>query len=258
MADLAYLLEGDPEEKITWRGHYAWGAEVKGSRRSIAHLEDTDQRARKKFGVGIEVLQSAYHTGYAPSEGTHDLDACYDVHIPGVDFWEQQRFFRALGWAAWYRYPSQGFTPHIHMISLGFTTKVGKYVDGGLSTAGYIYTSSQVRDYWNHALGLSGQHDSGDDPTWHPDNISATIFDYSAWKADLEDDMPYTEKQLSDLMRAAVKAEVAPLEQQIASLEEELKESRDAEARRFANIRTILKQRFGATDADLDELLGRP
>lgn len=71
-----------------------------------------------------------------------------------------------------------------------------------------------------------------------------------------EDDMPYTEKQLTGMMRAAVKAELAPLEQEITALQDELTKARSAEKRRFANLRVILKERFQATDAELNEILG--
>lgn len=68
-----------------------------------------------------------------------------------------------------------------------------------------------------------------------------------------EDDMPYTEQQLTDIVGKAVKAELADLVKQIADLDREHK----ALVRKlFANIRVILKERFGATDADLDEILG--
>lgn len=196
MSDLTYLLEGDPDEQITWQGHATmYGGTVRGSRRSIAHLEATDQAARERFGVGIVVIQSAYNTGVSASAGTHDFDAVYDVHIPGVDWWTQQRFLRELGWAAWYRYPPT-FGHHIHMISLGYRTRVGIYVPG------------QVDDYRRHAMGLAGQHDSGSDDTWHPSDIDSTIFDYPAWKAAQEDDMPYTEQQLTEIVREAVREEI--------------------------------------------------
>lgn len=175
MTDLAYLLSGDPDEKIAWRGHTTmYGGTVWGSRRSIAHLEATDQAARKRFGVGIVVIQSAYNTGVDASAGTHDWDAVYDIYIPGVDWWAQQRFLRELGWAAWYRFPPT-FGNHIHMISLGYRTRVGIYVPG------------QVDDYYRHALGLAGQHDSGSDDSWHPEDIRDTYFNYAQWRADQED-----------------------------------------------------------------------
>ena len=166
MTDLAYLLTGSPDEKITWQGHTTTsGGAVYGSRRSIAHLEATDEAARKRYGTGLQVMQSAYHTGYAPSAGTHDFDAVYDVAIPGVPWRDQEHFFREQGWAAWYRYPPT-FPNHIHAVSLGYTTRVGVYVPG------------QVADYYAHRSGLAG-HVA--DSSWHPADIDSTIFNYSAW-----------------------------------------------------------------------------
>lgn len=172
MPDLAYLLSGSLDEKITWRDHTTTGGHpVYGSRRSIAHLEATDQAARKEFGVGLAILQSAYNVGVAASAGTHDKDKVYDVYIPGVDWWTAQKFLRQQGWAAWFRYPPT-FSAHIHMVSLGGNTPVGVYVPG------------QVADYYAHRDGLAGH---AGDSSWHPADINKTIFDYAAWAAEQGD-----------------------------------------------------------------------
>lgn len=223
-----YLTQGDPEEKISWHDHSTiFGGTVWGSRRSIAHLEDADQHARSMYSSRVEIIQSAYNTSVAASAGTHDKDAVYDCFIPGIDYWEMQRFFRALGWAAWYRYPPS-FTQHIHMVSLGYTTPVGIYVPG------------QVDDYYHHALGLAGQHDSGSDDTWHPSNIDATIFNYNAWKAENGDDMPYSEAELKRIIKEAVREEAATY--------------RENQRERYTAIRAAIKRRFNATDAQLDDI----
>lgn len=233
MDDLGYLLTGDPDDVITWHGRETVGGNpVYGSRRSIAHLEATNQAARAKHATDLVVIQGAYNTGVSASAGTHDGDAVYDVYVPGLDWWAQQRFLREHGWAAWYRYPPT-FASHIHMVSLGYRNRVGIYVPG------------QVADYYAHRSGLSG-HVA--DTSWHPTDIDSTIFDYSAWKAG-QDDMPYTEKELTGMMRAAVAAELAPALEQLTT------EHNALVRKLFANLRVILKERFGATDADLDDIL---
>lgn len=180
---LDYLLHGDPDEVITWQGHVAVdGAPLRGSRRSIAHLEATDQAALKKFGTHVVVIQPAYHQGVEASAGSHDYDAVYDVYLPGVDWWEAQHFLREQGWAAWYRYTgSFADDQHIHMISLGYTTRVGYLIPG------------QVEDYRAHRSGLVGH---AVDDSWHPADIDSTIFDYDAWKRD--QDMSYSDWPKAD------------------------------------------------------------
>lgn len=181
MTDLDYLLHGDADEITTWRAHSTmYGGVVKGSRRSIAHLEATNAACRKQFGCDLVVIQSAYNTGVSASAGTHDLDKVYDAYIPGADWWGMQKFFRKEGWAAWYRYPPS-FGEHIHMVSLGGNTKVGIYVPG------------QIADYYAHRNGLAGH---AADTSWHPDDIASTIFDYDAWKAD--QDMAYNDWPKAD------------------------------------------------------------
>jgi hypothetical protein len=190
VADLDYLLHGDADEVITWRGHSTmYGGVVKGSRRSIAHLEATNQACRARFGCDLVVIQSAYNTGVEASAGTHDKDKVYDVYIPGVDWWKAQHFFREQGWAAWVRQPPS-FGWHIHMVSLGGSTPVGIYVPG------------QVADYYAHRNGLAGH---AEDDTWHPADISETIFDYDAWKR--AQDMAYTDWPKAD--RDALVSDVA-------------------------------------------------
>lgn len=163
--------------------------------RTLCHLNRLDRLARKKFGEGIVILQPPFNLTVRASAGTHDKDATWDLHIPGVPWWTQQKFLRANGFGCWYRHPPL-FGNHIH----GFTlppnhggpvhddfkqlgTKVGKYVDGGVSTVGRLVTSSQLVDYYNHAFGLSGQHAKGSDKSWYPKDIRATIFDLDAYIA---------------------------------------------------------------------------
>jgi hypothetical protein len=178
-----------PTSLVLWSRKTTGGYAIKGSLRTIAHLDRLNRLSVRRFDEPISVIQSCYHTGVAASAGTHDLDACLDIWINGVDPWTQQRFLRANGFACWYRHPPL-FGSHIHGFCLperegssisddfavaGF--KVGIYVDGGYSTRGGLVTSSQLLDYYNKAFGLSGMHTPGSDRSWFPDNIKSTIFD---------------------------------------------------------------------------------
>lgn len=150
----------------------------------------------------LRIIQTCYNRTIAASAGTHDYDAVFDVEIAGLDWWTAQRFLRRHGWAAWFRHTGS-WSPrdywHIHMISLppglpanptplqvgkayaALGIRVGHYVDGGYTTRGRVDATSQVDDYYAHALGLSGQHRAGDDHSWFPDNINRTVFRRSQW-----------------------------------------------------------------------------
>lgn len=183
-----------PTTRVKWSGKTTGGKIVEGSFRSICHLDRLNSLALKKFGVGIQVIQSAYNKSVALSKGTHDFDACFDVWIPGVAGLVQQAFFRANGAGAYYRTSAQGFREeHIHYFCLpprmgndvsqdymrgGF--KVGYFVDGGWSTEGHVVGSSQIADYYGHKNALVGH---APDPTWFPSDIEATIFDLDAYLA---------------------------------------------------------------------------
>ena len=228
-----YLLNGDPQEKIRWQGHVTmYGRPVYGSRRSIAHLEYTNQRSLKKFNEEIGIIQSAYNSGVEASAGTHDFDATYDTYIAGVDWWSQQRFFRECGWAAWYRYPP-AFGRHIHMISLGYNTRVGIYVPG------------QVNDYYRRALGLKGQHNTGADTSWFPPDIDKTVFDYGAWKKKEQDDMANADEVLKVLKD--FRGDFNDFQKLMKAREERTLKWRK-------EFRAAIGRRFNATDAQLDEI----
>lgn len=177
--------------RVMWSRKTSSGKRVTGSLRTIAHLDHLDTLAVKKYGKHIVVFQPPYNTGVKASAGTHDYDACLDGYIPGVSWREQERFFRANGAGAWWRNKSQGFSNHIHWLVLppregkdvsdDFRTagfKVGKYVDGGWSTKGRRFVSSQIADYYDHRTGLTGHRI---DPSWFPKDIAATIFDLPAY-----------------------------------------------------------------------------
>jgi hypothetical protein len=148
------------------------GKTFRCSRRTAAHLAWTAARLEQQHpDARIVVIQGCYNQGVPASEGTHDFDAVLDVQIVGLGWDEAQRFLRECGWAAWVRSPP-AFPWHIHMVSIGYPGRVG------------IYVPAQVDDYYRHALGLKGQHASGDDPTWHPADIDSTVFDYPLWLED--------------------------------------------------------------------------
>jgi len=179
--ELKWKEPQDPTRMVYWEHESMYGHPVKGSLRTISHLDWMSSRAEKIFGQRIVVIQTAYNTTVPASKGTHDGDACMDWYIPGVPWWRTQRFGRVHGDGCWYRYPPS-FPNHIHGFTLPtgqrFKTKVGIYIDGGISQFGRQVTSSQLDDYYNHRTGLVGHaHDS----SWFPKNINATIFDLSLY-----------------------------------------------------------------------------
>lgn len=182
---------------VKWSKRTISGKEIRGSFRSICHLDRLNRLAYRRWGVGIQVIQSAWNTTVAASKGTHDYDSVFDVWIPGVDPWVQQRFFRRNGLGGWMRKPPL-FGWHYHGFTLpvregknvnddwklqGF--KVGIYVDGGYSITGSLVTSSQIEDYYNRAFGLANQHAPNSDKSWHPSRtgggIPATVFNLQSF-----------------------------------------------------------------------------
>lgn len=165
----------------------------RAGRRTAAHLEHTIAEIRDRLpDCRLHIIQPCYNTDVAASEGTHDKDGVLDVQIIGLDWLPAQRFLRELGWAAWFRFPPT-FSQHIHMISLGCPGPLGEFVPG------------QILDYYNHALGLAGQHDPGSDKTWFPDDIDSTIFDWEATMPLNDADKAWISSQLDAAVDAAVR-----------------------------------------------------
>lgn len=179
----------------TLGAHTIAGRTFKCSEWTAGHLEWTiSELQRIHPGDRLEISQTCYHTGYRPSAGTHDFDGVFDVRIVGMTWDAAQAFLRAKGWAAWHRTPQQGFADHIHMATIppGLSgrpsaaqvgaayaklgIKVGKYIDGGLTSTGRTAYTSQVVDYFAHAFGLSGGHVPGSDRSWFPDDIAASAY----------------------------------------------------------------------------------
>lgn len=156
-----------PTQKVVW-GRTASGKKAIMGRRTAAHLDATINRLRKLDPKAeLVVTQSAYNTSVEASAGTHNLDAVIDIVIHGMSGIDTQAFMRRCGWADWYRHPPEFAFEHNHGISLGYEpAPVGEFVPG------------QVRDYYNHALGLKGQHEPGSDKTWFPPDIDKTVFNY--------------------------------------------------------------------------------
>lgn len=164
--------------RVRWSKTTSGGQPVTGSLRTIAHFAYLDAAARAQFGVGIVVIQPPFNTTVKASAGTHDFDCCVDLFIPGVDWWDQQRFFRAHGLGCWFRHPPL-FGFHIH----GFTLPVpeGRVRSDDFATRVGVFVPGQLIDYYNHAFGLAGQHTPGLDRSWFPPNIDATVFNLPAY-----------------------------------------------------------------------------
>lgn len=157
------------------------GTTFRACRFCAAHIEHTAERL-----TGLRIIQPPWNVGVAASAGTHDRCACFDVSVDGLAWLDAQKALRSLGWAAWYRPTTPGlWGNHIHMVSLGCPAPKGIYVPG------------QVADYYDHRDGLAGH---AQDPTWHPKNIDATVFDYPAWleEHDMTPEQDATLKTIAD------------------------------------------------------------
>lgn len=149
------------------------------------HLEYTVARLKIEHPKArLRIIQATFSDG-PYSAGTHDFDAVLDVEIIGLAFDQAQTFLRKCGWAAWWRHTGT-WAPrsnwHIHMASIppklsGRPTAAQvstAYGALGVRVGGFV--PAQVADYFNHALGLKGQHGSGSDKSWFPADIAATIY----------------------------------------------------------------------------------
>jgi hypothetical protein len=172
------------------------GRRFKASRRTVAHIEKTVAEFKRVFPhASLTIIQTSYNTTVAASAGTHDFDACFDWGftgelLPGQHAeaqWQQlQHFLRRLGWGCWWRHTGSWAAQsewHVHGFSLpvglaSFTTKVGEFIDGGLSSLGRAVASSQLDDYLTEKDGLA---DHACDHTWRPQPISSSVFHYWSW-----------------------------------------------------------------------------
>lgn len=170
-----------PNRMCTWTKPDMYGRPIKGSFRTLCHLNRLNNLCLQEFGVELVVIQRDWNTSVRASAGTHDYDSVWDLYIPGVPWWTQQKFFRANGFGCWYRHPPL-FGNHIH----GFTLPVpsGRVRSDDFSdnrTRVGIYVPGQLEDYYNHAFGLAGQHTPGSDRSWFPKDIESTVFNLATY-----------------------------------------------------------------------------
>lgn len=191
-----------PAHELIWV--HRCGKTFKASRRTVQHLDWTIARLRRRFPwAWIEILQTCYHTGYPPSAGTHDFDCVFDFRIHGLTWKRAEHFLRWAGWFAWWRHTGI-WAPrsewHIHagslprglpahptaaLVGLAYRQhglKVGEYIDGGVTSMGYVAGSSQVVDYMANPP-RDGLADHSIDNTPHPANIPATAYVYDPRRA---------------------------------------------------------------------------
>lgn len=178
--------------KVTRLGHT-----FRASRRTVAHLDYTIKKFKKKFPKArLVIFQTPYHTGVEASAGSHDYDAVFDFgftgYIPGMTERRKWRrflkFMRNRGWGIWWRrtgYWRPRRRWHLHGFTLpvglkSFTTRVGYLIDGGVSSSGRRWASSQLADYTATPM-LDGLAGHARDDCYKPKDIRATVFNYRRW-----------------------------------------------------------------------------
>lgn len=101
-----------PYDRVWFRG-------VRMNRRTKRMLKWAEKRA----GFTFNVAQGSYNgNAVAASAGTHSGGGSLDLGMAGVSKANRVKAVRALkdaGFAAWYRKPSQGFSPHVHAQAFG-------------------------------------------------------------------------------------------------------------------------------------------
>lgn len=123
----------------------------------------------------------------------------------------------------------------------------------GVSTRS-TFTSAQVQEIHDILDELDGVIRWGGDYTGTPDAMHFEIIKPKERVAAVarllreeEDDMPYTEDQLINIVRRAIKTELDPLKAA-------QKKRYAAEQARDERLREVLKQRYNATQTDLDAI----
>lgn len=174
------------------------GHTFRASRRTVACLDRTIRRFKRQFPEArLVIFQTPYNTGVKASEGSHDYDCSFDFGFTGKikgrtrrAKWRRfERFMRDSGWGIWWRHtgtwaPERRWHLHGFPLPVGlerFSTRVGYLVDGGMSSTGRTFASSQLADYTARPMrnGLAS-HDP--DTGWkllRP--IRETVFDYRRW-----------------------------------------------------------------------------
>jgi hypothetical protein len=103
-------------------------------------------QASRFYGSRLSLSQGSYNPGgVAASAGTHDGGGTIDVNISGMSHAQIIRAvmsMRQAGFAAWYRTPDQGFSPHIHAVAIG-------------DREASAQAKAQIKDYFNGKNGLA-------------------------------------------------------------------------------------------------------
>ncbi len=104
--------------------------------------------------------QGSYNPGgVSASAGTHDGGGVVDVSVAGLSstqMWQEVKALRTVGFAAWLRTPSQGFSYHIHAVAIADPDVWQK--DGG------HVARDQVCDYYIGRNGLAS-HSADNTPS---------------------------------------------------------------------------------------------
>lgn len=150
------------------------------------------------LGFTPTVVQGAFMTkaggGANDSAGYHDKGGCFDLRVWNLTAAEQSAVVRVLreqGAAAWLRDATHGgMDPHIHFV---------------LGTDSPLH-SGAAWQWSEYKAGRDGLASRGRDYHPRPNPLVLT--------PPPEDDMPYTEDQLTKIVRAAVRAELEPVKEQ--------------------------------------------
>jgi hypothetical protein len=171
-----------PDKMCRWTKTDTGGDRIIGTFRTLCHMNRLNNLSRAVFNTQIAIIQPDWNKGVAASAGTHDKDSVWDLFIPGVNWWRQQKFLRANGLWCWYRHAPL-FSNHIHGGTLPVPKPDGSHWDdySDRSIPVGVFVPGQLVDYYNHAFGLSGMHTPGSDRSWFPKNIAATAFDLRAY-----------------------------------------------------------------------------
>lgn len=115
---------------------------VKLNQRTIAMLLSAEQILKRQF----HIPQGSYSTRVAASGSTHAGGGAMDTNDAGAGWPQAQSVLRSVGFAAWWRKPSQGpWGNHIHSIARGDPTasaaaknQVADYIRGGDGLGGRV------------------------------------------------------------------------------------------------------------------------
>lgn len=122
-----------------------------GGRRVNTRTKKMLAAADAKVSFSIRLTQGSYNPGgVGASAGTHDGGGVVDISVSGLTStqrWQLVKALRSVGFAAWLRTPSQGFSYHIHAVAIGDPDIWGQ---GGGKTA-----RDQVCDYYIGKNGLA-------------------------------------------------------------------------------------------------------